>query len=61
MNKVNKQNRDRLIDRKKRLTAVRGEGLDEKGEGTKERKTHRHKQQNASDQRERGMGLGSGG
>ena len=40
MHKINKQNRNRLIDKENRLTAVRGEGvrgLSEKGEGIKKK------------------------
>ena len=40
-NKINKQNRNRLVDSEKRLTAERGEGclgLCEKGEGIEQYK-----------------------
>ena len=42
MNKINKQNRNRLIDTENRLTAVRREGLEglcEKGKDIKKKKT----------------------
>ena len=41
MNKINTQNRNRLIDTENKLTAVRGEGiggLGDKGKGMKQKK-----------------------
>ena len=48
MNKTNKQTRNRLIDAEKGLTTDRGRGvggLGEKGEGIKQRKKLRHREQ----------------
>ena len=61
MNKINKQNRNRLIDTENRLTAVRGEGVGGLGEKVKglSQKTatiHRHRQQYGDYLRERRMG-----
>ena len=48
MNKINKQNRNRLMDTENRLTAVKGEGVGghgEKGKGIKHTQTtHRARQ-----------------
>ena len=58
MNKINRQNRNRLIDTENSPIVVRGErlgGLGEKGEEIK-KKTHRHRQQRGEYQRKRGWG-----
>ena len=61
MNKIYKQNRNRLVDTENRLTTVRGVGvgrLGEKGKGLRKKKPqntklHRHRQQYGGYQRER--------
>ena len=57
MNKINKQNSNRLIDAENRLTAIRGEGLRtwmKKVKGLRKTKIHRHRQQNGDYQKEEG-------
>ena len=57
MNKIHKQNRNRLIDTENRQLSEGGVGgLNEKGEGIKQRRKLRHRQQYGDCQRKWGMG-----